>query len=64
MAKTAGIVGAVTYALGASVYFIAYVATYWGGGYSTGAIMLDGVKGGAIWPYLIYDWLINGAALM
>ncbi len=64
MGKTAGIVGIVTYGLGAGFYFIAYVATHWGGGYSTATILLDGVKGGVIWPYLIYDWLINGAALM
>lgn len=64
MNKALFMTGAAGYALGFGTYVIAYVSANWG---ETDYVIYkagEGISRGAMWPYLVLEWFLNGTPLM
>ena len=64
MNRTTAFIRFYVYDIGVGRYLIVFLATYRGGERGTGTMILEGVLRSVIWPFLIYDWLFNGAVLL
>ncbi len=52
------------YVMGAGAYFLAYVMAHWGDPTYFGYVAAEAFKGGLIWPYKIYAWLLYNAPII
>ena len=65
MNKVIMMTGVAGYLLGFSVYVIIYSATYWGDDMDYfAAKFVEGVGSGAVWPYLLFRYLVDGVPMM
>ncbi len=65
MIKICMMTGVAGYLLGFGVYVITYTATIWGGEMDYFiAKFFEGIGFGLVWPYLLFNYLVNGVPMI